>query len=296
MKKALLFALAGLLAAVAPALAHSPAPANVNFSSERGVPFGLALDGRLLTRGLARQLHVGQLRPGLHWADFTLPAAYGGVVRFQSRVWLEPGVETSFVLIARPGRPLALRQVNAVALYDRDRYDRDDEDCDRDNDRYERRSDDQNGYGNNRYPDNGSNQNNGNDGYRAVPNPNPYANNSNNPNSYGNASGDAGNYAGPAASRPRPSLDAEALSQAMQQRPFDDSRLRLAKEALNQNSIPATDLKRLLRSLRLEASRVELAKFAYPHVADPQNFYQVYEAFDFDTSVREVQQAVGAGR
>lgn len=291
MKKALLFALAGLLAAVAPALAHSPAPANVNFSSERGVPFGLALDGRLLTRGLARQLHVGQLRPGLHWADFTLPAGYGGVVRFRSRVWLEPGVETSFVLIARPGRPLALRQVNAVALYDRgyDRgYDCDDdryEDRDRDHNRYERRADDQNGYGNNRYPDNGGNQSNG---YNPAPDPNP--------NSYGNAAADAGSYAGPAASRPRPSLDAEALSQAMQQRPFDDSRLQMAKEALNQNSISATDLKRLLRSLRLEASRVELAKFAYPHVADPQNFYQVYEAFDFDTSVREVQQAVAAGR
>ena len=147
-----------------------------------------------------------------------------------------------------------------------------------------------------KHPDNGNNLSNGNDGYNAVPNPNPYANNSHNPNSYGNASGDAGSYAAPAASRPRPSLDPEALSQAMQQRPFDDSRLQLAKEALGQNSIQATDLKRLLRSLRLEASRVELAKFAYPHVADPQNFYQVYEAFDFDASVREVQQAVAAGR
>ena len=107
----------GWLLAAAPVLAHPPMPANVNFTSERGVPFGLVLDGQPLTRGLARQVHVDQLLPGQHWADFTLPTAYGGAVRFRSRVWLQPGLETTFVLLTRPGRPLFLQQVNAVALY-----------------------------------------------------------------------------------------------------------------------------------------------------------------------------------
>ena len=105
----------GLLAA-APVLAHPPVPANVNFTSERGVPFGLVLDGRPLTRGVARQVHVDQLLPGAHWADFTVPTPYGGAVRFRSRVWLQPGLETSFVLVARPGWPINLQQVNAVPL------------------------------------------------------------------------------------------------------------------------------------------------------------------------------------
>ena len=92
MKKALLLGLMGWLLAAAPVLAHPPVPANVNFTSERGVPFGLVLDGRPLTRGVARQVHVDQLQPGAHWADFTLPTPYGGAVRFRSRVWLEPGL------------------------------------------------------------------------------------------------------------------------------------------------------------------------------------------------------------
>ena len=55
MKKALLLALAGLFAAIVPALAYPVPPANVNFASERGgVPFGLVLDGQPLTRGVAR--------------------------------------------------------------------------------------------------------------------------------------------------------------------------------------------------------------------------------------------------
>ncbi|MET4074069.1 DUF4476 domain-containing protein [Hymenobacter sp. UYCo722] len=115
MKKALLLGLVGWLLA-APVLAHPPVPANVNFTSERGVAFGLVLDGRPLTRGVARQVHVDQLLPGAHWADFTLLTPYGGAVRFRSRVWLQPGLETSFVLVARPGWPLSLQQVNAVPL------------------------------------------------------------------------------------------------------------------------------------------------------------------------------------
>ena len=106
MKKALLLALAGVFISLAPALAYPPVPAaNVNFASERGVPFGLVLDGQPLTRGLTRQVHMDRLLPGQHWADFTVPTAYGGAVRFRSRVWLEPGLETTFVLVSRPGRP-----------------------------------------------------------------------------------------------------------------------------------------------------------------------------------------------
>jgi hypothetical protein len=48
-----------------------------------------------------------------------------------------------------------------------------------------------------------------------------------------------------------------------------------------------------LKQRSFDASRVELAKFAYARVADPQNFYRVYEAFQFDGSVQEVRKAVG---
>ena len=298
MKKTLLIALAGLFAAVAPARAHGPVPANVNFASERGVPFGLVLDGRPLTRGLARQVHVDRLAPGLHWADFSVPTAYGRAVRFRSRVWLEPGLETTFVLIARPGRPLDLRQVNAVALYgsDRDRGngngyygygngnnagggydDRDDNDGNDGNDGGRYNNAPTNGYG---YNNSGSGYNNSPNGPRGR---------------YGNAPNHRSDYyPGSAVSSYRPLLpqDVEGLVQAVQQRPFEASKLGLAKEGLDQSSIEANDLKRLLQSLNVEASRVELAKFAYSHVADPQNFYRVYDAFDFDASAREVQQAV----
>ncbi|SFQ31462.1 DUF4476 domain-containing protein [Hymenobacter arizonensis] len=281
MKKALLLALVGLFAAVAPALAYPPPPANVNFSSERGVPFGLVLDGRPLTRGVARQVRVDQLVPGLHWADFTVPTAYGGAVRFRSRVWLEPGLETSFVLIARPGRPLSLRQVAAVPLYGP---------RGRGNGYYD------NGYGQGSYNSPMPYGQNGNAPYYGGsnnPGNNGYGNNS---PSYGNTPNGAGYYPGSTASSYRimAPQDVDALIQAVQQRPFEASKLNIAKEALAQSSLQTDDLKRLLRTMEFEASRVELAKYAHSHLTDPQNFYRVYEAFEYDASVQEVQQAVRA--
>ena len=285
MKKALLFALAGLFAAVAPALAYPPAAANVNFSSERGVPFGLVLDGRPLTRGVAREVHVDQLVPGRHWADFTVPTAYGGAVRFRSQVWLEPGLETTFVLIARPGRPLDLREVGAVALCQGPRgygqgYAYDDDDDDNCPAPYPH------------YPYYGSHSNGG---YYNAPNGNGngYPNNGNGQPGSGNGTG---YYPGSTTSSYRVLAPQEAngLVQAVQQQPLEASKLSTAKQALAQSSIQTEDLKRLLRSLDFEASRVELAEFAYPHVADPQNFAQVYEAFDSAASVQNVQRTVGA--
>ncbi|WP_046244036.1 DUF4476 domain-containing protein [Hymenobacter terrenus] len=282
MKKALLLAIAGLLSAVAPALAYPPAPANVNFSSERGVPFRLALDGRPLTRGAARQVHVDQLVPGVHWADFTLPGPYGGAVRFRSRVWLEPGLETSFVLIARPGYPLALRQVDAVAL------------CRP----YGCRS-----YGNRRYNGGGNYYNSpapydqGGPDYGSPANGNALPNGYDNGSDYDEGDDDgSGYYPGSAVSsyRTLPPQEVNSLVQAVRRQRFEANKLSTAKEALGAGAIQTEDLKRLLLALEFEASRVELAKFAYPHVTDPQNFNRVYQAFNYEASKQEVQQAVSA--
>ena len=301
MKKALLLALAGLFAAVAPALAYPPAPANVNFSSERGVPFGLVLDGRPLTRGLARQVHVDQLMPGQHWADFSVPTAYGGAVRFRSRVWLEPGLETTFILVTRPGWPITLQQVNAVALYvpgygGRGYYNNGDG-------HYNSPAPygqgggygNQGSYGN----DDSSNNDNDDDNYTNAPAPGSgygpgYGNNPNNPNGGYNNGPTPGSYPGTATSsyRSLPPQDVDALVKTVQGRIAEASKLSAAKDGLAQRSLRADDLSRLLRSINSEACQIELATFAYPHVSDPENFNRVYGAFETESGAKTVEAAV----
>ena len=326
MKKALLLALAGLFAAISPALAHPPVPANVNFSSERGVPFGLVLDGRPLTRGLARQVHVDQLMPGQHWADFSVPTAYGGAVRFRSRVWLEPGLETTFVLVTRPGRPLYLQQVNAVALYapgygtngyynggggrynspapygqggnqgygSNDPYDDDDDN----GGSYNTTPSPNGSYGNNPYSPSNSGYNNApapNGGYGNNPNAPNNGGYNNNPNGGGYTNGPTpGNYPGTATSsyRSLAPQDVDALVKTVQSRIAEASKLSAAKEGLAQRSLRSDDLSRLLRSINSEACRIDLATFAYTHISDPQNFNRVYDAFETESGAKAVEQAV----
>ncbi|MCB2380188.1 DUF4476 domain-containing protein [Hymenobacter sp. BT635] len=272
MKKALLLCF-GLLVLLAADL--KAAPANVNFASERGIPFHLVFDGRALTRGGAREVHIDRLVPGYHWAEFVIPTTYGRPITYRTRVFLDPGLETSYVLVTRQGYPPTLRKVAAVPLRGPrgGRYGGPDP-------RYDDRGGRNDGY----YDDSSYGNSNGNNGGGNGG----YSN-----GDYNNYPPNGGQYPGGATSSYRQlrGQDVDALVNTVKSKSFDSSRLSVAKQALEQSVIQADDLTRLLNTLDFENSRVELAKFAYPHVADQQNFYRVYESFQFESSVREVQEA-----
>ncbi|WP_303309620.1 DUF4476 domain-containing protein [Hymenobacter sp. BT730] len=244
------------------------APANVNFVSEHGVPFELLFDGRPLTRGISREVYLDRVQPGFHWAEFRIPAGRG-FVKYRTRVFLDAGYESNYILIARRGFAPVLRKVSAVPI----RYNqgpRYNDHRDRDNDRYEDRDDDRNDRrDDDRRPDYDSHINREDD----------------RDSRYEDRSG----YNGRANSL-MSSADVDELIRVVDAKPFDSGKLTIAKEALSQSDIRTDDLKRLLRRFDFESQRLELAKFASSHVADPQNFYRVYELFNFDSNVKELQE------
>jgi len=276
MKKALLLCLGLFLLAAAHVQA---APANVNFTSERGIPFNLRFDGRPLTRGGARQVHINRISPGVHWAEFMIPTGYGRSINYRTRVFLDPGLETSFVLLTRPGCAPELRKIAAVPLRGgcRSGY------WDNPNGGYygSPQGGYQGGQGGNYYDD---------DAYGSQSPINPQG-------GYDNDEDDNGGYylgGGVSYNRAMAPQNVDALLRTLQDKSVDSTKLGIAKEVLGQSTINAADLKLVLQEFSLESNKVDLAKFAYPRVADPQNFYQVYEAFDFESSIRDVQQAVGS--
>jgi hypothetical protein len=294
----------------APAAAAPPAPpANATFVSERGQVFSLVLDGRPLTRPVARQVRVARLVPGQHWADFSVPTRYGPPLRFRTAVWLAPGLETSYVLVLRPGYGPQLRQLGAVPLgrpsygpqggypsggyqgYPPQQapgpynnapggYDEDEEEM----------APPAPGYGNAPYGNDPRNGNGyGNNGASRYPG------RDYNPNNVPSAPSD-GYYPGPANGgylRPLPPADVQGLTEALRSRSFDDARLPLAKQALAQGTVRADELAQLIGTLAFDKSRIELAEYGYAHVSDPQNFYRVYDVLRYPSSIREVQQALG---
>jgi hypothetical protein len=149
--------------------------------------------------------------------------------------------------------------------------------------------------------DDGTYNNGSNGSYNNAPNPNnvPYGNNPNTPNGgYNNTpnNGGTGYYPGSAVSSYRmlAPQDVNGLVQTMGQRITEVSKLNAAKDGLKDRSLQADDLNRLLRSLNSEACRIDLAKFAYSHVSDPNNFNRVYDAFETEAGARAVEQAVSA--
>jgi len=325
MKMLFKLAATALLAWVLAVPAFAAPPANLTITAERGQPFSLMLDGRLLTRPVAPQVRVGLLLPGRHWADISIPTAYGPPLRFRTELWLQPGLETDYVLVLRPYGP-QLRQVGVVPLgrpgYGHGGY-------------YGQGStpygNGQGGYYGNAQPplpsqggySNGTygpgydprgeyaSPRQGQQGYPAptpvptypgqqqgYPAPTAPGGCTNAPNpGYPDASRDNGNYnsADDAAGNFRPfdAGEVSELAQDLRQLPTDAERLRTATQALGQSSVRAGELTTLLQAFTYDESRIELARFGYAHVSDPENFGQVYRALQFKSSIRALRQAVG---
>lgn len=287
-------------------------PATANFVAERGVAFGLLLDGQPLTRMATRQIHVDRLAPGQHWADFSIATPYGPPMRFRTSVWLAPGLETNYVLVLRPGGP-RLRQLSAVPLAG-PAYGP--------------------GYNGGGYPPSAPGGNGPGGYYGNQPTspgnyPNAPGNYPNNVPYGGNSAGSApapggypGGYNAPAPGAgypggygpggapspnaggydpnvpgsylyPMPPADVQNLTQELRSQPFDEERLAIGKQALAQSTVRADELAGLLNTLAFDRSRIDLAKYGYAHLSDPQNFYRVYDALRYPSSIREVQQALG---
>lgn len=299
MKAFFTFCLAGLLAFTAQA---ATPPVVVNFSVERGQAFSLLLDGQAVTRPTAQQVHLDNVAPGEHQVELSLAtAARGRGQRVQATVWLEEGLETSFVLTQRPGYGWQLRQVSTTALpgygY----------------------ADQPGTYGQPADPD-----------YADQPGANAPA------GGYPPTAGPAGSYptgtgyppAGgapgypPAGSYPAPGgypgpsnypapggysapggypqplsrQDAADLVRTLRQYPFDDKRMPLFYQAVGRTYVRADDLAAMVRTLTFSESQQKAAEFGYTHLVDPQNFHRVLAALTFPTDASRVLNHLGLPR
>ncbi len=68
----------------------------------------------------------------------------------------------------------------------------------------------------------------------------------------------------------------------------DSGRMDLVKAALNNNRINTEQAKALIMDLNFDSSRVDLAKWMYPKVVDPKNYWQLNDAFSFQSSKDEL--------
>lgn len=71
---------------------------------------------------------------------------------------------------------------------------------------------------------------------------------------------------------------------------FESSREGVMHIAIEKNYLTSVQIADLLNMLSFESTRLEIAKDAYDKVIDPQNYFRVFNAFSFESSVEDLQQ------
>ncbi|WP_341902550.1 DUF4476 domain-containing protein [Fluviicola taffensis] len=76
--------------------------------------------------------------------------------------------------------------------------------------------------------------------------------------------------------------------QSIEAKSFDDSKLTMAKQVINTNCMTSNQVKRLMLLFSFEDTRLDLAKYAYGYTHDIGNYYQLNDAFTFESSIEEL--------
>ncbi|HEY3251337.1 MAG TPA: DUF4476 domain-containing protein [Ignavibacteria bacterium] len=83
--------------------------------------------------------------------------------------------------------------------------------------------------------------------------------------------------------------DFKDLKNSINNRSFESTNIDIVKTAVNKNYFSSQQVRELLSFFTFEASKLELAKYSYKRVCDQKNFFKVYDAFNFDSSVEELK-------
>ncbi|NOY25132.1 MAG: DUF4476 domain-containing protein [Oligoflexia bacterium] len=87
--------------------------------------------------------------------------------------------------------------------------------------------------------------------------------------------------------------DFRAVQAAVQAEDFSTGKLALLRSAAADRWFSVDQVRQLVQGLSFGSDKVEAAAILYPHVVDLQNWYLVYDAFDFDSDKQALRDRVG---
>lgn len=90
--------------------------------------------------------------------------------------------------------------------------------------------------------------------------------------------------------------DYASAQNSIKSKSFSDSRMTVAKQIVNSNCLTATQVRGLMDLFDFEDSRLEFAKYAWHRTYDLNNYYKVNDAFEFESSIEELDEYISAQR
>lgn len=88
-------------------------------------------------------------------------------------------------------------------------------------------------------------------------------------------------------------VDFASAKTSISSKSFEDSKLTTAKQVANSNCLTADQVKQIMKLFSFEDSRLDFAKYAYTHTFDVGNYFKVNDAFQFESSIDELNDAIG---
>ncbi len=84
--------------------------------------------------------------------------------------------------------------------------------------------------------------------------------------------------------------DFSALKYSIDNASFDHTKLTLAKSGISQNTLSIEQIREVILLFSFESTKLEIAKYAYNYTPDKDKYYQLGDAFTFDSSKNEIAQ------
>ena len=82
------------------------------------------------------------------------------------------------------------------------------------------------------------------------------------------------------------------MAKTVKNQTFGDDKVRVTKQIVRSNCITLDQLIVLLNEFDWDDGKLEIAKFAYDHVYDLENYYKVYNLFTFSSSGEELDEFI----
>ncbi|MGB6035009.1 MAG: DUF4476 domain-containing protein, partial [Cryomorphaceae bacterium] len=87
---------------------------------------------------------------------------------------------------------------------------------------------------------------------------------------------------------PMTTSDFQSALQSLKSKTFSDSRMTQAKQVLKANCMSADQIKTVMSAFEYEDDKLEFAKIAHDQCTDPENYWKVNDAFEFEMTIDEL--------
>ncbi len=173
-----------------------------------------------------------------------------------------PGITTTTTQTTMGGAEQTAIEINHTGMDQNSGFNRNDD----------RRRDSDPGRGNERHRDNYGNRNNGKSNM---------------------GDDDHGEYSGPkGCPRPMSNESFDAAVESINAKTFADSKLTIAKQVAAANCLRASQVRTIMKLFTFESDRLEFAKYAYAYTWDIKNYFVVNDAFEFESSIGELNRHI----